>query len=282
MILNRIKSYTLIIAGLLIAAFGWVAFLIPAQVAGGGVTGLSVIIYYISGFPAGFSILIINIFLVLLGMRIIGVRFAITSIFGILMMSLLILILPRFITEAIVEDRFMSTLIGGALAGSGIGIAIANGGNSGGTEIIALIITKYKNISPGRILLYLDVLIVASSYLINREIETVVYGYVVMAVASFTIDLVLEGTRQSFQLTVISDYSAEIAERIGNEIGRGITIFKGSGWYSKRSKEILMCVCRRYDKQNILRIIHQTDPAAFITVAKVSAVFGENFDRIKL
>ncbi|MBI9107824.1 MAG: YitT family protein [Spirochaetales bacterium] len=282
MLFNLIKSYILIIGGLFLYAFAWTAFLIPAKIIGGGVTGLSVVIFYLTEFPVGFSILIINVFLVLLGMRIIGLKFALASIMGILLTSALMLILPRFITEAIVEDRFMSALIGGALAGTGIGIAISNGGNSGGTEIIALIITKYKNISTGRILLYLDVLIVASSWLINRELETVVYGFVVMTVATYAIDLVLEGSKQSFQITIISDHSAKIASRIGNELGRGITTLKGAGWYSGREKNVLLCVCGRYDKQKILRVIDQTDPEAFITVGKVSAVFGENFDRIKL
>lgn len=282
MVLNQIKSYIWIIAGLLLNAFAWTAFLIPARIAGGGVTGLSVVIFYLTEFPAGFSILIINAFLVLLGMRVIGLRFALASIFGILLISALMLLLPHFITGPIIKDRFMSALIGGALAGAGIGIAISNGGNSGGTEIIALIVTKYKNISTGRILLYLDVVIVASSWLINREIETIVYGYVVMAVATYTIDLVLEGSKQSFQITIISDLAEKVASVIGKDLGRGITTFKGGGWYSGHEKEVLMCVCGRYDKQKILRAIDQTDPEAFITVAKVSAVFGENFDRIKL
>jgi uncharacterized membrane-anchored protein YitT (DUF2179 family) len=282
MLFNQIKSYIWIIAGLLLSAFAWTAFLIPARITGGGVTGLSVVIYYLTEFPVGFSILLINAFLILLGMKILGVKFALTSIFGILLISTLMLILPRVITAPIVEDRFMSALIGGALAGAGIGIAISNGGNSGGTEIIALIITKYKNISTGRILLYLDVLIVASSWLINRELETIVYGYVVMTVATYTLDLVLEGSKQSFQITIISDLSADVASEIGNGLRRGITVFKGAGWYSKHEKDVLICVCGRYDKQKILRVINQTDPDAFITVAKVSAVFGENFDRIKL
>lgn len=282
MLLNQIKSYAWIIAGLLLAAFAWTAFLIPAEITGGGVTGLSVVIYFLTDLPVGISILLINAVLVLLGMKILGVKFALASIFGILMTSALMLILPRVITSPIIEDRFMSALIGGALSGAGIGIAISNGGNSGGTEIIALIITKYKNISTGRVLLYLDVIIVASSWLINHELETIVYGYVVMAVGTYTIDLVLEGSKQSFQITIISDLSVEIASHIGNEIGRGITIFKGAGWFTKQDKDVLICVCGRSDKQKILRAIDLADPNAFITVAKVSAVFGENFDRIKI
>ncbi|MBI9102496.1 MAG: YitT family protein [Spirochaetales bacterium] len=282
MILNEIKNYIFITIGLFLTTFGWVAFLVPAQIVGGGVNGIAAIIYYITGFPMGISILIINIALVLLGMRILGFKFALSSIFGIVTMSLMFLVLPKFINEPIVTDRFMATLIGGALAGTGIGIAISSGGNSGGTDIIALIVTKYRNISPGRVILLLDVAIIASSYLLSQNLETVVFGYVEMAVVSYVIDLVIEGRKQSFQITVVSDLSTNIAERIGVEIGRGITLFKGSGWFSKKDKDIIICVCQRYDKQKILRIVDQEDPGAFITIGRVSAVFGYNFDRIKM
>lgn len=280
--IQKIKSYVLITAGLLMNAFGWIAFLIPAQIVGGGVTGIGAVIYYILNFPIGFSVLLINVVLVILGMKILGLTFALKSIFGIITISVLLIILPRYISEPIVEDRFMSALIGGALAGAGIGIAISNGGNSGGTDIIALIVTKFRNISPGMIILYIDVLVIASSYFINREIETVVYGYVVMGVRTWAIDLVIEGMKQSYQLTIVSDHSTEIAEKISTGIGRGITTLNGSGWYSKTEKEVLICACHRYDKRKILKIVYLTDPKAFITIGKVSAVFGKNFDSIKM
>ena len=278
---QQIQSYSFITIGLLINAFGWVAFLVPAQIIGGGATGIAAIIYYQSGFPIGISVLIINFFLVSVGMKVLGLRFAISSIFGILIISIMFLLLPHLISEPIVSDRFMSALIGGALAGVGIGIAITNGGNSGGTDIIALIITKYRNISPGRVILYIDVLIIASSYFIARDLETIVFGYVVMAVLTYAIDLVIEGKKQSFQITVVSDYSDIISERIGKELGRGITFYKGTGWYTKKDKDVIMCVCQRHDKQQILRVIDQIDRSAFITIGKVSAVFGANFDRLK-
>ena len=267
---------------MLINALGWIAFLLPAQVVGGGVTGIGAMLYYILDFPLGFTVLIINAFLVLLGIRLLGLSFAVKSIFGIATISLLFILLPRFITTPLVEDRFMSALIGGAMAGAGIGIAISNGGNSGGTDIIALIVTKYRNVSPGRITLYVDIFVIASSYFINHQIETIIYGYVVMAVRTYTMDLVIEGTKQSYQLTIVSDMSTEIAEQIGTGIGRGITMFKGCGWYSKHDKEVLMCVCQRYEKRRVLKVINQIDPGAFITMGKVSAVYGKNFDRIKM
>lgn len=276
-----IKSYSLITLGLLINVFGWVAFLIPAEIVGGGVSGLATIIYYASGFPVGFSILIINAILVLLAMKILGAKFGITSIYGIVVISLLFLILPEFITEPLITDRFMSALIGGGLAGVGVGIAFSNGGNSGGTDIIALIINKYRNISPGKIILYIDVVIIASSFLISENIETVVYGYVVMGVFAYTLEFILEGNRQSYQLTIMSNKSSEIADIITKEVGRGVTILKGIGWFSQKDINVMLIIIRKHDKNKILRIISETDENAFTSQSKVTAVFGQNFEKIK-
>ncbi len=275
------KSYFLITLGLFINALGWVAFLIPAKIVGGGVTGLATIIYYITEFPVGFSFLIINAVLILLAIKILGAKFAVTSIYGIATISAFFLILPQFITEPIITDRFMSALIGGAIAGVGIAIAFINGGNSGGTDIIALIINKYRNIPPGRIILYCDLGIIASSFFISQSLETVVYGYVVMAVFAYTLDLVIEGAKQSYQLTVMSNNSAQIADRITTELGRGVTCIKGIGWYTKNEIDVLIIIIRKHDKTKVMKIIVETDKNAFISQAKVSAVFGLNFENIR-
>lgn len=276
------KSYFFITLGLFINVFGWVAFLIPAQIVGGGITGLSSIIFYISGFPIGISILIFNSILVALAIKILGAKFGFTSIYGILVVSLFFLILPKFIHGPIVTERFMSALIGGAIAGVGIAIAFINGGNSGGTDIIALIISKYRNITPGRIILSIDILIIASSYFISQKIETVVYGYVVMGVFAYTLDLLLDGAKQSYQLIVMSKKSHEIADQITQNVGRGVTLLKGTGWYSKADVDVLIIIVRKYDKTKTYHAIVEIDKNAFISESKVSAVFGLGFESIKL
>ncbi len=280
-IFSFIKNYIFITFGLFINALGWVAFLIPAKIVGGGVTGLSSIIYYITDFPVGVSILIINSILILLAIKILGAKFAVTSIYGIVTISVFFMILPQFITQPIITDRFMSALIGGAIAGVGIAIAFINGGNSGGTDIIALIINKYRNVPPGRIILYCDLGIIASSFFISQSLETVVYGYVVMAVFAYTLDLVIEGAKQSYQLTIMSQQSGLIADRITSELGRGVTLIKGTGWYTKHEVDVLLVVIRKHDKTKVMKIIVETDKNAFISQAKVSAVFGLNFDKIR-
>jgi uncharacterized membrane-anchored protein YitT (DUF2179 family) len=176
----------------------------------------------------------------------------------------------------------MAALIGGGLSGIGIGIAFANGGNTGGTDIIALIINKYRNISPGRIFIYIDTVIIASSWFIFHSIEKIVYGYVVMAVSSYALDLYLNGNRQSYQIMIYSNLSKIIAERISLEVKRGVTCIYGYGWFSKKDIEVVMVIARKDDRQRILKIINETDRDAFISVAKVQGVFGRNFEKINI
>jgi len=268
--------------GLVIFAFAWVGFLIPSEIIGGGVTGLAAVIYYATDVNVGFTYLIINGFLVLLAFKILGARFAVSTLYGIGLASLLFFILPKYIDTALVDDQLLAALLGAGLSGIGIGIAITNGGSSGGTDIIALIINKYRNISPGRIILYIDVVIIGSSYFLTHSIEKLVYGYVVMAVFAYVLDLVLAGKNQSFQFIIITKTPEVIAERISSDIKRGITIMKAHGWYSKSETSVLFVIARKSDKPLIMRIIKENDEKSFISVAKVQGVFGENFEKIKL
>lgn len=281
-LVKEVKSYIMITAGLAIFVFAWVGFLIPSEIVGGGVTGLAAIVYYATGLNVGYTYLAINGVLVLLALKILGARFAVSTIYGIGIGSLMFMILPEFIENALVEDQFMNALLGASLSGIGIGIAISNGGNSGGTDIIALIINKYKNISLGRIILYIDVGIIGSSYFITQSVEKLVYGYVVMAVFAYVLDIIISGSNQSFQFMIITKKPEVIASRISKEIKRGITVMKAYGWFSKSETTVLIVIARKSDKPLIMRIIKESDEHSFISVAKVQGVFGENFDKIKL
>lgn len=276
------KSYFMISLGLFIFAFGWSAFLIPSGIVGGGVSGISSLIFFSTGLPVGVVSLIINAVFLLVALKLLGAKFGVNTVFGILLSSAFFIILPQIIQKPLVDDPFMCALIGGMLSGLGVGIAFSNGGNSGGTDIVALIITNYYNISPGRVIIYIDILIIASSYLVFGSIEKIVYGYVVMGVFGYTLDAVIEGNKQSYQMMIFSKNNAEIADRIGTEIHRGVTLLKGKGWYTKQDQDVLMVIAQKNDKNDIMRIIKECDDSAFISIAKVSGVFGRNFDRIKI
>ena len=272
----------MISVGLLLFAFGWTAFLIPSGIIGGGVSGISALIFFSTGIPVGLASLIINLVLVLIAMRILGAKFGIKTIFGILLGSIFFVVLQHYIKQPLVDDPFMCALIGAMLSGLGVGIAFSNGGNSGGTDIIALLVTNYYNISPGRVIIYIDILIIASSYLVFHSIEKIVYGYVVMGVFGYTLDMVIEGSKQSYQIMVFSKNNNEIADRIGTDIQRGVTLLKGMGWYTQHEQNVLLVIAQKQDKQAIMKIIKDCDDSAFISIAKVSGVFGKNFDRIKI
>jgi len=217
----------------------------------------------------------------LLGIKVLGKSFGIKTVYATLILSLFLSLLEGIVTEPIVDENFMSAVIGGIMAGAGVGLAISQGGSTGGTDIIALMINKNRNISPGKILLYLDIIIITSSYFIFQSIEKIVYGYVSMAVTAYTIDMVLTGAKRTVQMFIFSKKYEIIANRIGTEIKRGITIIHGKGWYTQEDAKILMILVRKQESNYILRIIKETDPDAFISLGNVMGVYGQGFDRIK-
>jgi uncharacterized membrane-anchored protein YitT (DUF2179 family) len=188
----------------------------------------------------------------------------------------------QIFVKPLVDDLFMSAMIGGALSAFGVGIAISFGGNAGGTDIIAMMVAKYRNISYGRMSLYTNILIVGSSYFIVHSVEKLVYSMVVMFIYIFISDIVIDGYRQTFQFMVFSKKNQEIADKVMLEIGRGATFIKAYGSYSKEESDVLLIIAHRNDRVRIMRAIKETDNEAFVSIAKTSSVFGKNFDSIKL
>jgi uncharacterized membrane-anchored protein YitT (DUF2179 family) len=276
-----IKSQAIITFGLLLYALAWTTFLLPFKITGGGVSGLAALIFYATGIPISIPYLILNAILIILAIRILGKVFVYKSIYGILVLAFFLQLFQSLIHHAIVKDQFMSAIIGGILSGIGIGIVFTQGGSTGGTDIIAMMINRYKNISPGRLILYVDVFIISSSIILSHSLENMVYGYVTLVVATFTIDYVLSGSSQSFQVFIFSRNYETIAFRIGNELKRGITMIDGQGWYSKQPTKVLMILIRKNESSFLLRIVKQEDPNAFISMGSVMGVYGKGFDKIK-
>lgn len=283
-----IWQYLMIVLGILAFTFAWSVFLIPTHIIAGGVTGVSSIIYFATGIPVGISNFAINTILLLIGIKVLGSKFGLNTFIGIALASVSFILWQQVIhIEQIIDarqfDPFMCAIIGAGICGIGAGTTFNNGGNTGGTDIIALMITKFKNISPGSVILYIDIFIIASAMLLpGMKIENIVYGYVVMFVFTYVLDLVIEGNKQSYQIMVFSNNTDLIADAIGNEVKRGVTIIDAHGWYSKKDQKILMVIARKQDKVEIMTIIKAVDPNAFISVAKTQGVFGKNFDTLRL
>ncbi|MEG2277947.1 MAG: YitT family protein [Odoribacter sp.] len=280
---SELKAYFLIAFGMLIYAVAATGFLVPHRIVGGGATGLSTIIYYLSGetVPVGVSYFLVNIILVSIALKILGPKFGIKTIFAIIVGSIFLSVMQPLIPEALVSDKFMSAIIAGMMTGLGIAIAIAQGGSTGGTDIVAMIITKYKNVSPGKMIMYCDCCIIASSLLISPNIEGLMYGFVMMGVVSFTIDFVLTGKKQSAQLFIFTDKYAELAERITQEVNHGVSVVDCKGWFSGQTKKMLIVVVRKNEAIDVLKIAKQVDPNVFMTMNTVMGVFGRGFEEVK-
>lgn len=295
-----LKEYTLITVGLLSYVLGWAVFLIPNNLVGGGVSGLSAIIYYATGLQMGYSYLIINSVLLLISLKIIGFGFGWKTVYAIIFASVMLNVLPPLIPESITQElavsngKLLCTIIGGIMSGVGIGMSISQGGSTGGTDIIALIVGKYRNISPGRLILAMDVVIILSSMLFPsytsagelvpfpEKFATAVYGLILITVSGYSIDLYLSGSKQSVQVFIFSKKYQEIADSVAYGMGRGVTLIPAEGWYTKTSSHVLMVVTRKNDLNVLLRYIKSIDPQAFISVSSAMGVYGQGFDTIKV
>lgn len=278
-----IQNYFLICIGLAIFAFGWTAFLLPSQITGAGISGIAAIIYFATGLPVAVSTFSLNLILVAIAWKILGRRFCIDTIACTIIMSVFMAIGQTIFTKPIVpEDPFMCALIGAVLSGSGVAFALNYGGNTGGTDIIVLMVAKYRKIAYGRFSLYLNIFIVLSSYLTVHDPVKLVYSVVVLFISIFVSDLVIDGYRQTFQFMVFSSKNHEIAQRINTELHRGATFLKGTGSYNHQDTEVLLIVAHRTDRVRIVKIIKEIDSSAFISITKVQTVFGKNFEEIKV
>ena len=285
------RVYLLIPFGFLIYTFAVTAFLAPHRMVGGGVTGISTIISFLSGevIPIGYSYFVINFLLVAIAIKVLGPRFGFKTIYAIFMSSFLLSLLQNLIHEPLLEDKFMCAVLSGIMCGAGIGISLANGGSTAGTDIVAMMINKYRNISPGKIIMYIDVFIIGCSYFIGEntavdptaKIATIIYGYVVMGVNSYTIDLVFTGQMQSVQFFIFSLKYKEVADLITHDLKRGVTVVDCQGWYTGEARKMLIVVARKSEMQNIMRVTKLADPDAFLTMNTVMGVYGRGFDTLR-
>ena len=298
-ILKLGKEYLLLTLGILIYVAGWTIFMIPNNLIGGGLTGVSSIIQYAVGIKMGYTYFVLNAILLVTAFVVIGANFGGKTIYAIILASVGLNVLQDLIPAAIIETlsvqngKLMSTIMGGILSGAGIGMSMSQGGSTGGTDIIALIVNKYRNISPGRIILWIDAVIILSSLAVPsytaegelvpfaEKITTVVYGLILITVNGYVVDLYLSGSKQSVQLFIMSRKYKEIADAITKDIHRGVTVLPAVGWYTKKENHVLMVVTRKTDLNFLLKYIKTIDNDAFLSVSSVSGVYGNGFDAIK-
>jgi uncharacterized membrane-anchored protein YitT (DUF2179 family) len=285
-ILKNVKEYVIISVGIFIYAFAWKAFLIPNEITGGGVAGIATVLYFVSGtkISTGITILVFNAILLTIAFYILGKGFGAKTIYGVIFLSVMFTFLksPESISGRFNEsDKLICAIIGGILSGTGVVLTFRQGGSTGGTDIVAMILNKYYNTTPGKVFLYCDLVIIGLSYFINHDIRTIIYGYVMMGVFSYTVDLLLSGNKQSVQILIFSRKYKEIADSVVSLKKRGVTALDATGWYTQETTKVLIVLVRKHELSDIYRIIKSIDSDALISVANVMGVFGKGFDIIK-
>ena len=288
--LNSAKQIVAIALGLLMNVMAWQFFILPHHITGGGATGIAAIVYYATkgAVPVSATYLSINVVLLLAAFKIVDRQFTFRTALGVGFMTLWFAIPMNDIFTAIAGqpfpefDPFMSVIIAGVVEGFGMALAFTNNGSTGGSDIIAKIINKYKDITLGRALIFIDIVIICSSICVpGATIESVVYGLVFMIIAYVSMDIYINGIRQSVQFFIYTKHPEEIAEAISNEAHRGVTLLKGEGWYSKSDIKIVTVLVRKQESSHIFAIIKSIDRQAFISQIPAIGVYGEGFDSLR-
>ncbi|MDR0394314.1 MAG: YitT family protein [Tannerella sp.] len=282
-IYHPIKDYVMIFLGTALYAFGFNGFILSNEIVPGGLTGVGSLIFYGTGIPVSVSYAGINVILLAFAFKILGKRFIINSLFGIVSLTCTLTFFEWLLDgKSLVDgEPFMSVLIGAVLGGAGLGIIFSANGSTGGTDIIGAIVNKYKNISIGRALLYCDFVIIACSYLIFHSIDKIVFGYVLMFTEMYLLDRVLNANNQSVQFLIFSRKYQEIVDSIIRDLGRGCTVLDGEGGFSKEPVKVIILLSKKKESAMIFRMIKSIDKQAFISQGSVQGVYGEGFDRIK-
>ena len=295
---NEFKDYFFITLGLLLYTISFTVFLMPYQIVAGGVTGLSAIIYYATGFHLENTYIIINGLLLLVALKILGVKFLMKTIFAIFMLYFMLMIAQDLIPKQenglpfklMGEGQdFMSMIIGCVMTGIALATVFMNNGSTGGTDIIAASVNKYhSNVSLGSVLIAADFCIIGSCMFFPQfgtymeRAHKVMFGFCVMTMENYVLDYVMNARRQSVQFMIFSQKWQEIANAIGTQMNHGVTILDGHGWYTGRQMKVLCILAKKNESINIFRLIKMIDPNAFVSQSAVIGVYGEGFDEMKV
>ncbi|MDE5662619.1 MAG: YitT family protein [Muribaculaceae bacterium] len=296
-LLNNAKDYIMIIFGLLLYGLGFTAFILPHEIVIGGLSGVGTLVYFgTRGFvPVAVTQYVCNLILLGMAFKLVGKTFVMRTIFGATVISLFIGVLENFfmsLGHPIIEDISMSAVLGGIFCGLGVGTVFIHNGSSGGTDIVAAMVSKLSNVSIGRTMIVTDMLIVTCSIFLpydgdfserlEARVPLIVYGWIVTFVIAYITDMIINTNRQATQFVIFSHRWQEIADKVNEEARRGVTVLDGMGWYSKKEVKILMVWCRKIEAVTIFRIVKMIDPEAFITQANVNGVYGKGFDTMKV
>ncbi len=276
------KDYLFIAFGIILYSIGFCGFILPENVVIGGLAGLGSIVYFLTGIPVAVTQLTINLTLLAVAYKVVGKQFVLGTIYGAVMISVCIGFAQPLFTHPVTDEPFLNVVIGGILCGIGVGTAFIHNGSTGGTDIIAAMVSKHTNVTIGRVMLFVDLIIISSSYLIFHSLQNIVFGIVVLIIMSYMCDMIVNTNRQAVQFFIFSRKWEEIATAINNDAHRGCTVLNGEGWYTKHEVKILLVMCRKIEAVTISRIVKSIDANAFLTQTNVNGVYGKGFDELKV
>lgn len=295
--MDEVKDYFFITLGIMLYTISFTVFLMPYQIVAGGVTGLSAIIYYATGFHVQNTYIIINLSLLVVALKVLGFKFLFKTIYAIFLLYFLLIVAQDIIPKQpngmpiklLGEGQdFMSMIIGCVITGVALSTVFLHNGSTGGTDIIAASVNKYHNVSLGTVLIAVDFCIIGScmffpqfgSYL--ERAHKVMFGLCVMTLENFSLDYIMNARRESVQFMIFSRKYQEIANAIGIETGHGVTILDGHGWYTGQEVKVLCILAKKRESTDIFRLIKLIDPNAFVSQSSVVGVYGEGFDEMKV
>ena len=273
-LLRETRDYLMIALGMILYGIGWTVFLLPNDITTGGVPGIASIVFWATGFPVQYTYFLINAVLLMLALKILGFKFSIKTIFAVFTLTFFLSLIQKLTADMhLLQDQpFMACVLGASFCGSG---------STGGTDIIAAIINKYRDITLGRVMMICDMIIITSSYFVLKDWEKVVYGFVTLYVCSFVLDQIVNSARQSVQFFIISKKYQEIGKEI-NALHRGVTVIDATGLYTGQEQKMMFVLAKKRQSTTIFRIINDIDPTAFVSQSAVIGVYGEGFDHFKL
>lgn len=294
---DEVKDYFFITLGIMLYTISFTVFLMPYQIVAGGVTGLSAIIYYATGFHVQNTYIIINLSLLVVALKVLGFKFLFKTIYAIFLLYFLLIVAQDIIPKQpngmpiklLGEGQdFMSMIIGCVITGVALSTVFLHNGSTGGTDIIAASVNKYHNVSLGTVLIAVDFCIIGSCMFFPQfgtyleRAHKVMFGLCVMTLENFSLDYIMNARRESVQFMIFSRKYQEIANAIGIETGHGVTILDGYGWYTGQEVKVLCILAKKRESTDIFRLIKLIDPNAFVSQSSVVGVYGEGFDEMKV
>ena len=285
---DDLKDYLLMTIGVLFYTIGWGAFMLPYQITVGGVAGVSNIVYFVSKIPVDVTYFLINATLMVVALKVLGWRFMVKTIYCILTITFMLRVVQLLLKQpdgSLMQlmgphESFMSCIIGSALCGIGLGFIFMQNGSTGGTDILAAIVNKYRDVSLGRVLTICDIIIVSSCYFIFYDWRLVVFGFCTLFVMYYVMDYFMDRQRHSVQFFIITKRYDEISHAINEEVHRGCTLLQAEGSYTHEGCKVVMCIARKFESNRIFEIINEIDPNAFVSQSRVVGVFGKGFSAI--